>query len=137
MTTSAKAAAGGATRTQRLCLALIRAYQRWLSPYKGFRCAHAALHGGVSCSQAVASIVAEDGLWQGRPRIRARFAACRAAHAAYAATPQHRRSPGTAGNTRGARCARRCGDGCDCADTCDCLASLPCRHCDDGPCDCF
>lgn len=28
----------------------IRAYQRWISPYKGFRCAHHALHGEGSCS---------------------------------------------------------------------------------------
>jgi len=28
----------------------IRAYQRWLSPYKGFRCAHHVLHRQGSCS---------------------------------------------------------------------------------------
>lgn len=42
--------APGTTRpagvAQRLALLLIGAYRRWLSPYKGFRCAHAALHGG-------------------------------------------------------------------------------------------
>jgi putative component of membrane protein insertase Oxa1/YidC/SpoIIIJ protein YidD len=29
---------------------LIGLYQRYLSPCKGFRCAHAAWHGGPSCS---------------------------------------------------------------------------------------
>lgn len=29
---------------------LIKAYQKYISPYKGFRCAHRVLRGGVSCS---------------------------------------------------------------------------------------
>lgn len=60
----------------------IRLYQRFLSPRKGFRCAHAALTGGESCSAAVARIVREDGLIAGRERIAAQFRACRAAHGA-------------------------------------------------------
>ncbi|ASN81455.1 membrane protein insertion efficiency factor YidD [Deinococcus ficus] len=60
----------------------IRLYQRFLSPRKGFRCAHAALTGGESCSAAVARIVREDGLIAGRGRVAAQFRACRAAHAA-------------------------------------------------------
>ncbi|WP_092265279.1 membrane protein insertion efficiency factor YidD [Deinococcus reticulitermitis] len=65
-----------------LALRAIRLYQRRLSRHKGFRCAHAALHGGASCSAAVARIVREDGLWAGRSRVAARFQACRAAHTA-------------------------------------------------------
>ena len=68
--------------TDRVALQGIRFYQRRLSPHKGFRCAHAALHGGESCSAAVARIIREDGLRAGRPRVAARFAACRAAHGA-------------------------------------------------------
>lgn len=60
----------------------IRLYQRVLSPRKGFRCAHAALTGGESCSAAVARIVREDGLIAGRERAAAQFRACRAAHVA-------------------------------------------------------
>lgn len=63
-----------------LTLSGIRLYRRWLSPHKGFRCAHAALHGGESCSAAVSHIVREDGLIGGRPRIAARLRECRAAH---------------------------------------------------------
>lgn len=63
-------------------LAGIRFYQRFLSPLKGFRCAHAAVHGGESCSAAVARIVRQDGLIRGRGRIAARFQACREAHEA-------------------------------------------------------
>lgn len=68
------------SRIDHAALSLIRLYQRALSPRKGFRCAHAALHGGESCSAAVARAVREDGLWRGRGRIAARFAACRGAH---------------------------------------------------------
>ena len=64
----------------RAVLRAIRFYQRRLSPHKGFCCAHAALHGGESCSAAVSRIIREDGLWAGRPRIAAQFASCRKAH---------------------------------------------------------
>ncbi|MFC4639561.1 membrane protein insertion efficiency factor YidD [Deinococcus hohokamensis] len=64
----------------RLALKTIRFYQRALSPHKGFRCAHAALHGGESCSAAVARIIRQEGLREGRGHIAARFVACRAAH---------------------------------------------------------
>jgi putative component of membrane protein insertase Oxa1/YidC/SpoIIIJ protein YidD len=67
---------------EQLALTAIRFYQRRLSPHKGFRCAHAALHGGESCSGAVARIVREEGLLAGRQSIAGRFRDCRAAHAA-------------------------------------------------------
>ena len=69
------------TAIDRSTLKAIRFYQRFLSPRKGFRCAHAVLHGGESCSAAVARIVREDGLVAGRGRIAGRFAECREAHA--------------------------------------------------------
>ena len=64
-------------------------YQRFISPYKGFRCAHATLHQGDSCSQAVKKLIAQYGVWKSKALIKARFAECRAAfellkHAKYA-----------------------------------------------------
>lgn len=56
----------------------IALYRRWLSPLKGFRCAHAAAHGGASCSVAIARIIREEGL--SLPAILARFSACRQAY---------------------------------------------------------
>ncbi|WP_216323225.1 membrane protein insertion efficiency factor YidD [Deinococcus aestuarii] len=70
------------TPLDRLTLLGIGLYRRRLSPRKGFRCAHAALHGGESCSAAVARIVREDGVIGGRARVAARFGECRAAHRA-------------------------------------------------------
>ncbi|UBV45115.1 membrane protein insertion efficiency factor YidD (plasmid) [Deinococcus taeanensis] len=63
-----------------LALTTIGAYQRHLSPLKGFRCAHAALFGGESCSAAVARIITEHGLAGGRAAIVARFGTCRQAY---------------------------------------------------------
>lgn len=132
--------------TRRPVLALIAGYQRWLSPYKGFRCAHAVLHGGTSCSQAVADIVAVHGLYHGRALIRTRMHACRAAAAELAArkAARSRATPGAVGREGEGRCARRCRDCADCGgcldiagDTCSCVGRLPLRHCDDCACDCF
>ncbi|EYB66594.1 hypothetical protein DEIPH_ctg084orf0006 [Deinococcus phoenicis] len=85
-----------------LTLSGIRLYQRHLSPRKGFCCAHAALHGGESCSAAVARIIREEGVVRGRPRIAARVGECRRAH-----TALHGGSPlavGSGVETRGVCC---------------------------------
>lgn len=68
------------TSADALALTGIRLYQRYLSPYKGFRCACAALHGGESCSAAVSRIIRSQGLRAGREDIAAQFRSCRAAH---------------------------------------------------------
>lgn len=66
----------------RLALSTIRFYQRFLSPVKGFRCSHAVLYGGPSCSHAVLATIREKGVFQAIPLIRKRFAECRRAHLA-------------------------------------------------------
>lgn len=62
-----------------LLVRLIGWYQRYLSPYKGFRCAHRALHGGESCSQFVKRAVRQRGAMRSLSAARGRFAECRAA----------------------------------------------------------
>ncbi|MEM7182447.1 MAG: membrane protein insertion efficiency factor YidD [Spirochaetota bacterium] len=63
-----------------LSIYLIRLYQRFISPYKGFRCAHAAYHRGHSCSQAVIAILTKHGLWNGLSKIHLRFKHCKYAY---------------------------------------------------------
>lgn len=58
---------------------LIGLYQRFISPHKGFCCAHRVRHGGRSCSEAVRAILLEDGLWSGWPRVREQFRSCHSA----------------------------------------------------------
>ena len=65
--------------------ALIRAYQRWLSPRKGWSCAARAVHGGPSCSAAVREIVVTRGVVRGVVPTIARLLLCY--RAALAVTP--------------------------------------------------
>lgn len=59
----------------------IVAYQDRLSPRKGWRCAHAVLHGGAGCSGAVRDVLARRGLVRGALPTALRFLACyQAAH---------------------------------------------------------
>lgn len=58
---------------------LITLYQRYVSPYKGYRCAHKALHGGPSCSAHIKASLLTRGPWAAFSDARIRFAACYAA----------------------------------------------------------
>ena len=60
-------------------LGLIWVYQRWISPRKGYRCAHAVLHGGTGCSGFAKQAIREQGIWPALRVIRQRFRDCRAA----------------------------------------------------------
>lgn len=59
-----------------IALALIRAYQRWISPRKGFACAHRVHRGGASCSQAGFRLIRRHGLGAGWPLLRERLRRC-------------------------------------------------------------
>lgn len=59
---------------------MITGYQKFLSPHKGFSCAHRILYGEESCSQYVKRAVREHGLRQAVLMSRDRFQACKAAH---------------------------------------------------------
>jgi putative component of membrane protein insertase Oxa1/YidC/SpoIIIJ protein YidD len=55
---------------------VIEAYQRFISPYKGFRCAHRAVHGKDSCSQFAKRVVTRRGMFAMFPLLRRRFTEC-------------------------------------------------------------
>lgn len=54
----------------------IGGYQRYLSPYKGYHCAHATLYGGLSCSEYGKQAIQANGLASGLLLLRERFRAC-------------------------------------------------------------
>ena len=54
----------------------IRLYRRFISPHKGFKCAHYQMHKGDTCSGAVLDVVRTVGLIKGWPAIARRFAEC-------------------------------------------------------------
>ena len=51
-------------------------YQRFVSPYKGFRCAHRAVHGRRSCSAFAKRLVAKVGLLRFGPLFMRRLRKC-------------------------------------------------------------
>jgi putative component of membrane protein insertase Oxa1/YidC/SpoIIIJ protein YidD len=116
----------------------LAAYQRWISPWKGFRCAHRVFHGGSSCSEFARAAIVDAGLLSAWPRIRVRLAGCRRAYASL-------RSNGAAGGgeipaageegARRRRSRRRTGKGrfswCSPSD----LPFMCDAPCDIGPCD--
>lgn len=65
---------------QRLALAAIRLYQRWLSPYKGFACAFRVHTGRDSCSAYGYRVIGRYGVPAGLALLRRRLAACGAQH---------------------------------------------------------
>jgi putative component of membrane protein insertase Oxa1/YidC/SpoIIIJ protein YidD len=56
--------------------AAVRAYQRHLSPRKGWRCAYGVAHGDTTCSAAVRRIVAQRGVVRGVVPVTAQLLAC-------------------------------------------------------------
>ncbi len=55
---------------------LIRGYRRYLSPRKGFACAHRLRHGGESCSDYVQRLFSEERLERIPQAALQRFSAC-------------------------------------------------------------
>lgn len=71
-----------------LALAAIRFYQRFMSPYKGFRCAYAAYTSDPSCSALGYRAIRRFGVWDGLAVLDRRLARCGTAHRiAHAARP--------------------------------------------------
>lgn len=65
--------------TKQTGVVLIRSYQKYLSPHKGFSCAHRVLYGGDSCSQYVKNMLIEQDLRSAISVSRQRFSACKTA----------------------------------------------------------
>ena len=63
-----------------ICVTLINIYQRFISPKKGFCCAHNTLHQTGSCSYAIKDFIHEKGLWNAWPDIKSRFSECTLAY---------------------------------------------------------
>jgi putative component of membrane protein insertase Oxa1/YidC/SpoIIIJ protein YidD len=58
---------------------LIRGYQRFISPHKGYACSHRTLHGRGSCSDYGLRLLRDRRLRAFLPLMRRRFGRCRAA----------------------------------------------------------
>jgi len=112
---------------QSLVLA-ITGYQKYLSPYKGFCCAHRVWHGDLSCSEYTKQTLLQNGVWRSLPKIRARFQACKAA--ALALSEQHNRERD---NNR-KKWRDKAGDFCECCNPLELMSPEGCSsfHIDCG-----
>ena len=73
--------------TRLFVLAVIRLYQRHLSPHKGFHCAYRVHTGRASCSALGYRVVRRHGVFAGLGLIRERTQLCGVAHRRHAACP--------------------------------------------------
>ena len=62
-------------------LLAIRVYKKYLSPHKGFNCAHRVLHQGQSCSSYFYSCITEQSLSMACLSFQQRLQDCQQAHA--------------------------------------------------------
>jgi len=60
-------------------LSAIYAYQRYLSPHKGYGCAYRLAHGGTGCSGYAKHTITDLGVLKAIPLILKRFAQCKQA----------------------------------------------------------
>lgn len=61
-------------------IGIIRGYQKYLSPHKGFSCAYRKLHGGASCSEYFRQTIDRYGLSHASPLFQQRLEACKIAN---------------------------------------------------------
>ena len=64
----------------RAALGGIWIYQTYISPRKGFRCAHSVLHNGTGCSGYAKQAIRDRGVFYAIPPIRQRFKECKVAY---------------------------------------------------------
>ncbi|MEW6499667.1 MAG: membrane protein insertion efficiency factor YidD [Cyanobacteriota bacterium] len=101
--------------------ALIRRYQRHISPKKGSSCAYRVLHGKESCWEFIKRTILEQGLIEAIPAARHRLQACKAANQVLRSTIE------TPDPNKEAQRRHR-------GRNCDTLANSSCSECIEGSC---
>lgn len=109
---------------QSIIILLIRFYQKFISPYKGFRCAYAVLHQGDSCSFAIKQLIERHGVFRGLALAKNQFQSCKQAY--FELTEDKKKKD------------NKWHDFCCMGTDCDVLNCAPKKSCDlpELPCDC-
>lgn len=63
----------------KIVIYMIKQYQFYISPYKGYHCAHAILHGRDSCSSYAKRVIGKYGIITGLKLLFHRFRSCKVA----------------------------------------------------------
>ncbi|MEO0967549.1 MAG: membrane protein insertion efficiency factor YidD [Cyanobacteria bacterium J06639_18] len=66
-----------------VAVVLISIYQRYISPRKGYSCAHRIVYGGMSCSEYVKNTLTDKSMFESILLAQQRFKACKIAHKSY------------------------------------------------------
>lgn len=143
--------------SRKIGIVAIAGYQKYISPHKGFVCAHRVLYGGESCSTYIKRVISEEGLIVAWGKSHNRFQGCKQANLTLQASrmkptvsqiedsepreepgtkeeQQSRRSPKNFSNSDSSSCSD-CSDIPDCSFLVDC-ASLDCSSADCSSPDC-
>jgi putative component of membrane protein insertase Oxa1/YidC/SpoIIIJ protein YidD len=78
---------------KKLSLLLIDLYQNFISPYKGFSCAHRLATGEVGCSGYGKKVISRFGLKTGYALLQRRFAECKCSSEALKKELMHNHTP--------------------------------------------
>jgi uncharacterized protein len=119
---------------RRVVLAAIRAYQRYVSPYKGFCCAYREHTGRAGCSAVGYRAVRRHGVFSGLAIARQRAFLCGVAHRRYRI--QHVQALHAQRGVCDVGCDLPCDGGCDLpsgrglSKACDILSCCDCGSCD-------
>lgn len=72
---------------------LLAFYQVFISPYKGFKCAHGVLYGRGTCSSIAKQMIVQDGIVDAWPKIRQQLHACGQSYQILQILAMHAQSP--------------------------------------------
>lgn len=101
------------------CIFGIKLYQKFISPKKGYRCAHSVLHGDTGCSGAVIKIIENNSIFSWKNLISKRFEDCKLANIELKKDKKNGKCRKCKNNALGEGCDN-CSDCGDCADIGDC-----------------
>ena len=66
-----------------VAIVFIKCYQHYISPIKGYSCAHRIVYGGPSCSEYVKNTLTNTNLFESTLLTRQRFRDCKTAYISY------------------------------------------------------
>lgn len=123
-----------------LAVSMIHGYRRWISPYKGFRCAHHVVYGCGSCSDYGLEVFQSDPFLEAWSKLKERLKACRTAKQIYQSQSQETEEERRRRLNQNQPQRSGWADGCDCEPlttilACDLLANtcdMSAISCPDG-----
>lgn len=122
---------------RQFAIASIKLYQRYISPHKGFACAHRVLYGGESCSGYVKRAIAQKGLLEALSSAGERFDACKAASLILRSQQSESEKKNRQNAPTSCQCSSAASEACAQISCESCIALPDCSLLDCGSLDCI